>query len=170
MLYLHLPSMKFRPHSLVSTLLAVLYGGMMLFGQGLHELVDCEHCHGHGHVHTDAEADEDGHCGLPHPSCQAARRSTAPGCKCEHAHPASRAEDSHAGDHDDQYLVMASTNGGVSEVSDCPICQFHSQGQLRAPADASTDRRVPTVTLSRTTPLVWSEFTLGVHSPRGPPA
>jgi hypothetical protein len=159
--------MMLRSQGLISLLLAVLYGGMMLFGQGLHELVDCGHFHGHsphgqaihGQAHFQAAADAHEEQEQPcHQHCS------------HHANQAHEAEDPRSGEDDLGSLAVTATDDVGLHASDCPICQFHGQGQLRAPINASLEQRVPTVAVSRTPSLRFTEFSLGVHSPRAPPA
>ncbi|HEY2838130.1 MAG TPA: hypothetical protein VGJ26_03210 [Pirellulales bacterium] len=174
-------------HSLVSLLLALLYGGTMLFGQSLHALLDCGHDHGPSHDHEPAIVHSHTH---PHEHAPASFHGHEPlkghnhgsPCGCEHvAHHDEHSQDDHAKPHDcvsDARIdsqeftspMLAAPDELTAHASDCPICQFHSQGQLRAAEDSPAEQPLPALSISRTTPLVAAEFALGVHSPRGPPA
>lgn len=179
-----------RRCKLVSLLLVVLYGGMMLYGQGLHELIDCGHHHGPGRAlcgagcpgaaddHAGSACHEDEQDSHDHSVSSEARHDAKHTCQCSHgAADEARHADRQAESKDprteapDEGLAARSADDEIAtHDADCLICQFHSQGQLRTPAAAPTPRRVPSLTLSRQIPLVAAGFALGVHSPRGPPA
>ena len=156
----------------VSMLTLVLYGGTMLLGQGLHELLGCGHSHGpqaecHANDHVDSSPHES-KCRHA-PECCHSRSEHSPANQPQHCH-------THAGvsvnDREPQRcpagFAAAETDG--HDQANCPICQFHGQGQLGIYVEPLGEGELRPPSFSCQAHLVFARSTAGIPAPRGPPA
>jgi hypothetical protein len=89
---------------------------------------------------------------------------------CEHDHgPAGISGSAETRGSGEQFPAVVAGAQHVHDADNCPICQFHAQGQLAPSLLVSELRQFVAARVPLQAPPVFADRVSGIYSPRGPP-